>query len=75
MGEVRLNTEKTAVWAIGIYLVAAYTFFGFLTFFTWQQSSGFGLIGWSWSSPNSGTFQRVIYAFCAGGLGATTYSF
>ena len=40
-----------------------------------MRSDIFSAIGWSWNHSGAETFQRVIYSFCAGGLGATSYCF
>jgi hypothetical protein len=65
---------KTAVWSISVYLLFLFLFLGIVTFLTWQKSSAFSIIGFDWNTSNGQTFQRVIYALCAGGFGGITFT-
>ena len=69
------ENQKWLVWGLCLYLSAAYLIFGFICYLAWQRSNVFGVIGWSWDDPRAKTFQSVIYSLCAGGLGATSYTF
>jgi len=74
-GKGEEQKTRRLVWGISFYLSFVYLFLGAACYLVWQRSSVFGAIGWSWDRPDAEILQIVIYSLCAGGLGATSYSF
>ena len=63
------------MWGICFYLCGAFFLFSFICYSAWMRSDFFNVVGWSWENKGAVTFQRVMYSFCGGGLGAVSYGF